>query len=167
MNTGYAFRMRPFTKHHFIVGDFIVVDSASPLRFDLNMRLKEDYDFTAQHLEVCPWAGVASPGGQLKTGQGRQPASPGRQTRPSKQAGLKQAGRVSASRQATPVLWPLQTYGVALRLNRLFVKAEHRTNPGGAVAGQHCRSSSGPGQPARGRGALLCQQGMAPAATSH
>ena len=50
MNGGFAFNNAPFTTGHFIVGDFIVVDPASPLRFDETFRLKEDYDLTAQHL---------------------------------------------------------------------------------------------------------------------
>lgn len=35
---------------HFIIGDFFVVDN-SPVRFDENMSLKEDYAFTAEHIE--------------------------------------------------------------------------------------------------------------------
>lgn len=34
---------------HFIVGDFIVVEP-SPERFDVELKLKEDYDLTCQHL---------------------------------------------------------------------------------------------------------------------
>lgn len=34
----------------FIVGDFIVVAASCPLRFDPALRLKEDYDYTLQHL---------------------------------------------------------------------------------------------------------------------
>jgi hypothetical protein len=96
MNSGFAFNQAPTTNEHFIVGDFIVVDTSnekqevqddqfkikSPmtldnllnphcysnksstttssssvlkkkgLRFDERFLLKEDYDFTAQHLEV-------------------------------------------------------------------------------------------------------------------
>ena len=59
------------------VGDFLVIDSSSIPRFDCEMTLKEDYDFTAQHLH---------------------------------------------------------TYGQIARLNRVFVKAKHYTNAGGAVA---------------------------------
>lgn len=33
---------------HFIVGDFIIVKPSTP-RFDPNLRVKEDYDFTLQH----------------------------------------------------------------------------------------------------------------------
>ena len=43
--------------HHrtnlFVVGDFIVVDVGTDLRFDTSMVLKEDYDYTAQHLQRC------------------------------------------------------------------------------------------------------------------
>lgn len=35
--------------HHFILGDFLVVDK-SPVRFDNEMTLKEDYDFTCAHI---------------------------------------------------------------------------------------------------------------------
>ena len=35
---------------HFVVGDFVVVQPESPLRFDEAMTLKEDYDFTCQHI---------------------------------------------------------------------------------------------------------------------
>jgi hypothetical protein len=37
--------------HHFIVGDFIVI-RPTPLRFDETMILKEDYDYTCQHLHT-------------------------------------------------------------------------------------------------------------------
>ena len=51
MNAGFAFNNAPITVQHFIVGDFIVLDPGSPLRFDEELRLKEDYDLTAQHLD--------------------------------------------------------------------------------------------------------------------
>ena len=42
---------------NFILGDFMVVNSESSVRFDANMTLKEDYDFTCsqilQHGRVC------------------------------------------------------------------------------------------------------------------
>merc|ERR1712039_478100 len=38
-----------FSREQFILGDFFVVDS-SGCRFDANMTLKEDYDFTCSHL---------------------------------------------------------------------------------------------------------------------
>eukprot|EP00747_Dinoflagellata_sp_TGD_P185769 gnl/TRDRNA2_/TRDRNA2_42488_c0_seq1.p1 gnl/TRDRNA2_/TRDRNA2_42488_c0~~gnl/TRDRNA2_/TRDRNA2_42488_c0_seq1.p1 ORF type:complete len:500 (+),score=84.30 gnl/TRDRNA2_/TRDRNA2_42488_c0_seq1:46-1545(+) len=44
-----AFRQEAFTTEHFILGDFFVVDK-SRLRFDTNFTLKEDYDFTCQHI---------------------------------------------------------------------------------------------------------------------
>lgn len=85
MNSGFAFNQAPATNEHFIVGDFIVVDTSKEhlevsvepkmrmhldgsstigsagvqevkseggIRFDERFLLKEDYDFTAQHLEV-------------------------------------------------------------------------------------------------------------------
>lgn len=41
-----------FVDHHFILGDFFVVDKGSSVRFDENMKLKEDYDFTCAHLKA-------------------------------------------------------------------------------------------------------------------
>lgn len=77
-NHGFAFQQPPTSPDLFIVGDFLVCDvKNNPLRFDQDMTLKEDYDFTAQHLHK---------------------------------------------------------YGHVCRSNRLFVKAQHYTNPGGAVA---------------------------------
>lgn len=35
---------------HFIVGDTMLIRQGTPLRFDTALRLKEDYDYTAQHL---------------------------------------------------------------------------------------------------------------------
>lgn len=40
---------KPVSTNSFIVGDMILVRK-NPLRFDENMRLKEDYDYTLQHL---------------------------------------------------------------------------------------------------------------------
>jgi hypothetical protein len=40
----------PLKTAHFIVGDFIAVSGESDLRFDYRMKLKEDYDYTLQHL---------------------------------------------------------------------------------------------------------------------
>lgn len=40
-----------FSRHNFILGDFFVADK-SPVRFDEEMRLKEDYDFTAAHIKA-------------------------------------------------------------------------------------------------------------------
>jgi hypothetical protein len=51
-NEGYMFGCEPVTKIHFIVGDFLIIDvvNSPNTRFDEEMTLKEDYDFTAQHL---------------------------------------------------------------------------------------------------------------------
>lgn len=105
MNSGFAFKQAPTTNEHFIVGDFIVIDtqdeSSLPtepkmrmkldnngcivvkrelpvnpatgasvsvvnkntegcgLRFDERFLLKEDYDFTAQHLEVLSYCSLS------------------------------------------------------------------------------------------------------------
>eukprot|EP00746_Dinoflagellata_sp_MGD_P004723 gnl/MRDRNA2_/MRDRNA2_109134_c0_seq1.p1 gnl/MRDRNA2_/MRDRNA2_109134_c0~~gnl/MRDRNA2_/MRDRNA2_109134_c0_seq1.p1 ORF type:complete len:661 (+),score=170.52 gnl/MRDRNA2_/MRDRNA2_109134_c0_seq1:91-1983(+) len=39
-----------FSRHHFILGDFMVVDTGSTVLFDENIGLKEDYDFTCAHI---------------------------------------------------------------------------------------------------------------------
>lgn len=39
-----------WSKDKFIVGDLLVIDGACPLRFDTDLKLKEDYDYTLQHL---------------------------------------------------------------------------------------------------------------------
>jgi len=44
-----AFGGAAVTTANFVLGDFFVVDR-SPLRFDEEMTLKEDYDYTAQHI---------------------------------------------------------------------------------------------------------------------
>jgi hypothetical protein len=45
-------QVAPVTTQHFIVGDFIVIDTgATNLLFDEKMTLKEDYDYTAQVLQ--------------------------------------------------------------------------------------------------------------------
>lgn len=50
-NPGQAFSSAPVTTAHFVVGDLIVIDApGSPLNFDTRFKLKEDYDFTCQHL---------------------------------------------------------------------------------------------------------------------
>jgi len=41
-----------FGKQHFILGDFFVAEPSSPCRFDLNMTLKEDYDYTCSHIKT-------------------------------------------------------------------------------------------------------------------
>lgn len=48
-NTGFAFRKEEVTTDNFILGDFFVADD-SPCRFNPEMTLKEDYDFTCEHL---------------------------------------------------------------------------------------------------------------------
>jgi len=45
-----AFAKDEFGTNMFIVGDFFVVDK-SPIRFDTQMTLKEDYAFTCEHIE--------------------------------------------------------------------------------------------------------------------
>mmetsp|Transcript_48163 Transcript_48163/g.112657 ORF Transcript_48163/g.112657 Transcript_48163/m.112657 type:complete len:478 (+) Transcript_48163:70-1503(+) len=49
-NAAQALATEEFQYHHFILGDFFVADK-SPCRFDEEMTLKEDYDFTACHLD--------------------------------------------------------------------------------------------------------------------
>lgn len=48
-NKSMAFSHKLFSSDGFILGDFFVHD-LSPCRFDTRMTLKEDYDFTCQHL---------------------------------------------------------------------------------------------------------------------
>jgi len=45
-----AFGGEAFTSNQFIIGDFFVVDK-SPIRFDTEMKLKEDYALTCAHIE--------------------------------------------------------------------------------------------------------------------
>lgn len=49
-NLGWAVGSTPVGTDKFVVGDFMVVDAKSSPRFDSQLTLKEDYDFTAQHL---------------------------------------------------------------------------------------------------------------------
>mmetsp|Transcript_149075 Transcript_149075/g.478804 ORF Transcript_149075/g.478804 Transcript_149075/m.478804 type:complete len:455 (-) Transcript_149075:95-1459(-) len=49
-NSGMALGHVPLGTENFILGDFFVHDG-SPCRFDTKLRLKEDYDFTASHLD--------------------------------------------------------------------------------------------------------------------
>jgi hypothetical protein len=44
------FALKEFEYNKFIVGDFILI-KPNPLRFDVNLRLKEDYDYTLQHIK--------------------------------------------------------------------------------------------------------------------
>lgn len=46
------FYQHPLKDWGFIVGDLIAVEAGCPLRFDDQLRLKEDYDYTILHLEV-------------------------------------------------------------------------------------------------------------------
>lgn len=39
-----------FSRKHFCIGDFFVVEPSSTVKFDENMKLKEDYDFSAAHV---------------------------------------------------------------------------------------------------------------------
>lgn len=55
-NTFYYTPKKPIKTLHFIVGDMIYIEPSTP-RFDDNLKLKEDYDFTAQHIDV--YGGVA------------------------------------------------------------------------------------------------------------
>ena len=48
-NPFYTDPSKPIRTEHFILGDLMYVEPSSP-RFDTTLRLKEDYDFTAQHL---------------------------------------------------------------------------------------------------------------------
>merc|ERR1712032_103249 len=47
-----SFSANPFGRHHFILGDFFVVDLPSKVNFDPQMKLKEDYDFTCAHIKA-------------------------------------------------------------------------------------------------------------------
>lgn len=55
-NVFYANVNRPVSTTSFVVGDCIVVRD-TPLRFDTHLSLKEDYDYTAQHIKL--YGGVA------------------------------------------------------------------------------------------------------------
>jgi len=50
-NAAVTLGSQEFGKHHFILGDFFVAEPSSKCRFDLNMTLKEDYDYTFSHLK--------------------------------------------------------------------------------------------------------------------
>lgn len=56
-NAFYTDVQKPIKYEHFIVGDFIAVAPGTDLRFDHRMKLKEDYDYTLQHLHR--YGGVA------------------------------------------------------------------------------------------------------------
>merc|ERR1712048_42651 len=46
-----TFASEPFGRQHFIIGDFFVADN-SKVRFDTNMKLKEDYDYSCAHIDA-------------------------------------------------------------------------------------------------------------------
>lgn len=48
----FYYRGKPVHPKAFIVGDLIMVRTKSPIRFDPQLRLKEDYDFTLAHLST-------------------------------------------------------------------------------------------------------------------
>ena len=48
--------MRPIGLKHYIIGSFIMIKPKCELRFDKQFRLKEDYDFTLQH--IAKYGGV-------------------------------------------------------------------------------------------------------------
>eukprot|EP00931_Biecheleriopsis_adriatica_P101511 TRINITY_DN7662_c0_g2_i1.p1 TRINITY_DN7662_c0_g2~~TRINITY_DN7662_c0_g2_i1.p1 ORF type:complete len:654 (-),score=165.82 TRINITY_DN7662_c0_g2_i1:48-1958(-) len=51
-NAAMTLGVEEFGKHHFILGDFFVAEPESPCRFDTNLTLKEDYDYTCSHLKT-------------------------------------------------------------------------------------------------------------------
>lgn len=51
-NPFYARKAARFSLNNFVVGDFIVVDTSTRARFDTRLRVKEDYDYTMQHLKL-------------------------------------------------------------------------------------------------------------------
>ena len=55
-NAFYFDPFKPIKLHHFILGDFSVI-KPTDLRFDTRFKLKEDYDYTLQHIQK--YGGVA------------------------------------------------------------------------------------------------------------
>ena len=49
-NNPFYYRGKPIHTRAFIVGDMMLIKPSTP-RFDLNLKLKEDYDFTLKHLD--------------------------------------------------------------------------------------------------------------------
>lgn len=47
-----TFMGEPFSRQHFLLGDFFVVDKGSKHKFDESLTLKEDYDFTCSHIDT-------------------------------------------------------------------------------------------------------------------
>lgn len=54
-NSFYYNPDKPISVNKFCVGSFLVINAATPLRFDRQMKLKEDYDYTLQHIA---WHGI-------------------------------------------------------------------------------------------------------------
>ena len=123
------------------VGDTPVTPGPLP-RFDEGMKLKEDYDLTCQHIgELRALARTAQAArARPRAGAIRSQLTPlhspthDRSTHP-----LIQLVALAHSR-TRPLISPITqprppaTYGGAARSNRVFVKAQHYTNEGGAVA---------------------------------
>jgi hypothetical protein len=51
-NGGFAAKAPAVHRGHAVIGDLMVVDPTCGLRFDEAMTTKEDYDYTAQHLDA-------------------------------------------------------------------------------------------------------------------
>ena len=51
-NAGQGCAMAPVAAEHFVVGDFFVSQPSATCRFDEELTLKEDYDFTCQHIHL-------------------------------------------------------------------------------------------------------------------
>lgn len=52
LNASMSLGQEEYSTHHFILGDFFVAEPASSCRFDNNMTLKEDYDYTCSHIKA-------------------------------------------------------------------------------------------------------------------
>ncbi|CAE8711246.1 unnamed protein product [Polarella glacialis] len=50
-NAAITLGQSEFSRQHFILGDFFVAEPSSPCRFDPEMSLKEDYDYTCSHVK--------------------------------------------------------------------------------------------------------------------
>jgi len=51
-NAAMTLGSQEYGRHHFILGDFFVAEPSSNCRFDQNMTLKEDYDYTCSHIKA-------------------------------------------------------------------------------------------------------------------
>lgn len=49
-NAFYYNPQRPISINKFVIGSLIIIRYNTPLRFDTNLSLKEDYDYTLQHI---------------------------------------------------------------------------------------------------------------------